>query len=80
MSQQSTVLIIDDDPLIRLVVSKTLQAAGLITIEAVSGEDGLQLFKEKKAGAILLDVMMPSGIDGYAVCTELRTGAVRCCS
>lgn len=72
MSQQSTVLIIDDDPLIRLVVSKTLQAAGLITIEAVSGEDGLQLFKEKKADAILLDVMMPSGIDGYAVCTELR--------
>ncbi|MCC7092033.1 MAG: EAL domain-containing protein, partial [Nitrosomonas sp.] len=61
-----------DDPLIRLVVSKTLQAAGLITLEAVSGEEGLILFKEKKADAILLDVMMPSGMDGYAVCTELR--------
>ncbi|MBL8498624.1 GGDEF domain-containing response regulator [Nitrosomonas sp. JL21] len=72
MSQQSTVIIIDDDPLIRLVVSKTLQAAGLITLEAVSGEEGLILFKEKKADAILLDVMMPSGMDGYAVCTELR--------
>ncbi len=72
MSQQSTVIIIDDDPLIRLVVSKTLQAAGLITIEATSGEQGLQLFKEKKADAILLDVMMPSGMDGYATCTELR--------
>ena len=72
MSQQSTVIIIDDDPLIRLVVSKTLQAAGLITLEAVSGEEGLKLFKEKKADAILLDVMMPSGMDGYGVCTELR--------
>ncbi len=72
MSQQSTVIIIDDDPLIRLVVSKTLQAAGLITVEATSGEEGLQLFKEKKADAILLDVMMPSGMDGYATCTELR--------
>ncbi|MGV8711511.1 MAG: GGDEF/EAL domain-containing response regulator [Nitrosomonas sp.] len=72
MPQQSTVIIIDDDPLIRLVVSKTLQAAGLLTFEAVSGEEGLALFKEKKADAILLDVMMPSGMDGYAVCTELR--------
>ena len=41
MPQQSTVIIIDDDPLIRLVVSKTLQAAGLLTFEAVSGEEGL---------------------------------------
>lgn len=72
MSQQSTVIIIDDDPLIRLVVSKTLQAANLNTIEAASGEEGLQLFKEKKADAILLDVMMPSGMDGYATCSEIR--------
>ncbi len=72
MSQQSTVIIIDDDPLIRLVVSKTLQAANLNTIEAASGEEGLQLFKEKKVDAILLDVMMPLGMDGYDTCSEIR--------
>ncbi len=73
MSKQSTVIIIDDDPLIRLVVSKTLQAAGLNTVEAASGEEGLRIFKENKIDAILLDVMMPVGMDGYATCTELRS-------
>ncbi len=72
MSQQSTVIIIDDDPLIRLLVSKTLQAAHLNTIEAASGEEGLRFFKEKKVDAILLDVMMPLGMDGYATCSEIR--------
>ena len=73
MPQQPTVIIIDDDPLIRLVVSKTLQAVGLDTIEAASGEEGLRLFKEKKADAILLDVMMPSGVDGYVTCAAIRS-------
>ncbi len=73
MPQKSTVIIIDDDPLIRLVVSKTLQAVSLNTIEAASGEEGLRLFKEKKADAILLDVIMPSGVDGYVTCAEIRS-------
>ena len=72
MSQQSTVIIIDDDPLIRLVVAKTLQAVGMNTLEASSGEEGLQLFKNNKTDAILLDVIMPTGIDGYTTCYELR--------
>lgn len=72
MSHQSTVIIIDDDPLIRLVVAKTLQAVGMNTLEASSGEEGLQLFKNNKIDAILLDVIMPTGIDGYTTCYELR--------
>jgi diguanylate cyclase (GGDEF)-like protein len=73
MPQQATVIIIDDDPLIRLLVSKALQAVSLNTIEATSGEEGLRLFKEKKADAILLDVMMPFGMDGYVTCAAIRS-------
>ena len=52
MQYQSTVIIIDDDPLIRLVVARTLQAAGMNTLEASSGEEGLRLFKDNKIDAI----------------------------
>ena len=72
MKDQTHIIIIDDDSMIRLVVAKALQAVGMTTIEAASGEEGLQLFNEKGADAILLDILMPGGIDGFATCEEFR--------
>lgn len=72
MNKQAHILIIDDDPLIRLLVTSALRAGGFKTSEAVSGEDGLQKFKNAGADAVLLDVLMPAGIDGFATCAELR--------
>jgi diguanylate cyclase (GGDEF)-like protein len=72
MKDQYQIIVIDDDPLIRLVVAMALRAVGLTTIEAVSGEEGLRLFNEMGADAILLDVMMPDGMDGFATCAEFR--------
>lgn len=75
MQQSTSIIVIDDDPLIRLVVSGSLRAAGLNIIEAASGEEGLRLFDETGADAVLLDVTMPSGIDGFTTCAELRKRA-----
>ena len=72
MKDQAHIIVIDDDPLIRLVVAMALQAVGLTTSEAASGEEGLLLFKEMGADAVLLDVMMPAGMDGFATCAEFR--------
>ena len=72
MKDQTHIIVIDDDPLIRLVVTMALQAAGFTTSEAASGEEGLQLFNQMGADAVLLDVMMPDGMDGYATCAEFR--------
>ncbi len=72
MQDLSHIIVIDDDPLVRLLASKALQAVGLDTTEASSGEDGLQIFMEHGADAFLLDVMMPGGIDGFTTCTMLR--------
>jgi diguanylate cyclase len=72
MQDPSHIIIIDDDPLIRLLVAKALQATGLQTTEAASGEEGLKLFAEHGANAVLLDVMMPDGIDGFDTCMKLR--------
>ncbi|UOA10066.1 GGDEF domain-containing response regulator [Methylobacter sp. S3L5C] len=72
MQVPSHIIIIDDDSLIRLVVAMALQAAGFITSEAASGKEGLQLFHKKGADAILLDVIMPGGMDGFETCSEFR--------
>nr|WP_087145711.1 EAL domain-containing protein [Crenothrix polyspora] len=72
MQDQPHILIIDDDSMIRLLVARALQAIGLQTIEAAGGEEGLQLLREHSVDAILLDVVMPDGIDGFATCARLR--------
>jgi diguanylate cyclase len=72
MTNQSHILIIDDDPLIRRLVAKFFQIVGMQTTEAASGEEGLEVFLERGADAILLDVMMPNGMDGFTTCAKIR--------
>ena len=72
MNEPSHIIVIDDDTMIRLVVAMALQAAGFTTSEAASGEEGLRLFNEKGADAVMLDVMMPDGMDGFETCAEFR--------
>ena len=71
-SNQNHILIIDDDPFIRLLIATALQTAGLQTTEVASGEEGIQHFIEFGADAVLLDVIMPNGMDGFATCVEFR--------
>jgi PleD family two-component response regulator len=66
-----TILIVDDDPLIRRIVNKALTAAGYQVVEASSGADALKLAQETPPNLILLDLMLP-GMDGYEVCDRLR--------
>lgn len=73
MSESSSIIVVDDDPMIRLVASTALQAAGFMCFEASSGEECLQIFAEKGADAVLLDVMMPPGRNGFEICAEIRT-------
>ena len=65
------VLIIDDDPMVRLPTRLILQKAGHDVTEAMDGEEGLQFFKESSADLVLVDYKMP-GIDGHEVVRELR--------
>jgi len=63
-----TVLVVDDSTITRLVVRKTLEAAGYKVIEAQNGEDALE--KEGFHLAIV-DVEMP-GMDGYELTKKLK--------
>ena len=64
------VLVIDDEPPIRLLCRVNLEAEGMAVLEAPDGATGLDVARERAPDAILLDVMMP-GLDGWVVAEEL---------
>ncbi len=67
-----TVLVIDDDPLIRRLIVATLQDVGGFTVrEAEDGESGLEAADELSPALILVDFEMP-GISGVETCRRLR--------
>jgi twitching motility two-component system response regulator PilH len=67
-----TVLVVDDDPDVRLFSVTVLEEHGYTPLEAANGEEGLKMIKEHKPDLIILDVLMPrqSGIRLYR---ELKT-------
>lgn len=69
--EQALVLVVDDDPVQRLLTSTTLSDGGFTTLEAEDGEQALHLFQREQPDLVLLDVVMP-GLDGFAVCEALR--------
>lgn len=68
----AVVLIVDDEPDVRLVARLVLTSAGYEVVEASSGEDALaQLDGEARPDAVLLDVRMP-GMGGWETLRRLR--------
>jgi len=67
------ILIIEDDPEERLILSRELKRIGYIVYEAATGEEGLKIFKEDKPDLVILDVVLP-GIDGWEVLKRIKKG------
>jgi PAS domain S-box-containing protein len=68
---RTTVLVVDDDSVVRESVTRTLTADGIRVIAAADGEAGLRAARDLKPDLIILDVMMPK-MDGWAVLTALK--------
>jgi len=66
------VLVVDDDPDVRLFSVTVLEENGYTPLEAANGEEGLKMIKQENPALIILDVLMPrqSGIRLYR---ELKT-------
>lgn len=65
------VLVGDDDPAVRELVSDVLAEAGFRTARAANGEEVMELALEQTPVLIVLDVIMPK-MDGYTTLTRLR--------
>lgn len=59
-----TILVVDDSPTERLVISELLIHNGYQVITAENGEDGVEKAKQQQPNLILMDIVMP-GINGY---------------
>ena len=66
------VLLVDDNPTNLQVLYETLQDLDLQLLVARSGEEALEIAGKAQPSLILLDIMMPPGIDGYETCRRLK--------
>ena len=66
-----SVLVVDDEPLIRATVCEMLDMAGYRAIPAANGAEALELMKTSPADVVLLDMRMPV-LDGWAFAREVR--------
>ena len=66
-----TVLVVDDEPIVRDVVVRYLERDGFETLTAPDGDSARRLIEEREPSLIVLDVMLP-GTDGLALCRWIR--------
>jgi two-component system cell cycle response regulator DivK len=70
----SLVLIVEDNEKNMKLARDVLQAKGYSTVEAVTGEEGVKLAKERKPDLILMDIQLP-GISGIEAFKQIRGNA-----
>ena len=71
---KKTVLVVDDSPLTRKIVSKTLLDQGYAVIDAEDGATAVDRVQTEHPDLVLLDLIMP-GMDGYEVLSAIRHGS-----
>jgi PAS domain S-box-containing protein len=68
-----TVLIVDDEPTVRMLVTEVLQAHGYITIEAEDGRSGLKVLRSNaRIDLLISDVGLPGGMNGREMADAAR--------
>ena len=70
-----TILLVDDDILLRQSLKERLVSEGFVVLEAGDGQTALSMVAARPVDAILLDVGLPDG-DGRTVCRALRAAGV----
>jgi len=72
LTMSKKVLVVDDDPDVRLFNVTVVEENGFTPIEASNGEEGLKLLKEEKPDLVILDVLMPRQ-SGIRLFRDLKT-------
>jgi DNA-binding response OmpR family regulator len=67
----TTVLVVDDEPIVREVLVSYLEREGYRTLEAGDGDTARRLLEEEPPNIVVLDVMLP-GADGLELCRWIR--------
>jgi DNA-binding response OmpR family regulator len=68
----TTVLVVDDEPIVRDVVARYLERDGHTILTADSGDEARGLIEGESPSLVVLDVMLPGETDGLALCRWIR--------
>ncbi|SFP48980.1 response regulator transcription factor [Salibacterium halotolerans] len=68
---QKTILIVEDEAILREIVKDYLLNEGYEVLEAADGNEALAIFEEHDVHLIILDIMLPE-VDGWSVCRKIR--------
>src|SRR3954463_359156 len=71
MAGAGRVLVVDDDDVIRQLITVNLELEGFDVVTAVDGQDALEKVKDAQPQVVTLDVMMPR-LDGWEAAARLR--------
>ena len=72
MSQQPKVLVIDDEPGVRELISEALSISEITAVQAADGLEALSFLRRERFDLLVLDINMPK-LDGLALLEKLRT-------
>jgi DNA-binding response OmpR family regulator len=73
--ETTTVLVVDDEPLVRDVVTRYLEHDGHRVVAAGDGDAARRLIEDEAPGLVVLDVMLPGETDGLALCRWIRSSS-----
>jgi DNA-binding response OmpR family regulator len=66
-----SLLLVEDDPSIRMAIELALTRQGHLVATAATGEEALELWQNQRPELVVLDVMLP-GMDGFEICRRIR--------
>lgn len=67
------ILLVEDEPVIRELVRSMLSDGVVEVVCAANGIEGLKLAKNRPFQLVLMDVVLPQGLDGISVCRVLKS-------
>jgi len=68
----ATILIIDDEEIIRVLLRSALESAGYEVTEAINGRQGLDLYRQRPTDLVITDIVMPE-LNGLDMLLELTS-------
>lgn len=68
---QKTILLVEDEQILREIMKDYLLYEGYTLLEAADGREALMIFQQQEVDLIILDIMLPE-LDGWSVCKRIR--------
>ena len=69
------ILVVEDHDQARRMLALTLERAGFEVIQTALGKSALRMVRDRAPDAVLLDVQLSEGPDGFEICQRIKSGA-----